>query len=206
MITAGPTRESLDPVRFLSNRSTGKMGYALANQAMLRGAEVTLITGPVQLTPPPFVKVVPVESAAEMYEAVTDVCNQADIIIKSAAVADYRPAQIAENKIKKKEDDMTIPLTRTTDILAWLGEHKKKGQFICGFSMETENMLDNSRKKLEKKHIDMIVANNVKQQGAGFGTDTNIVTFITKQEEMTLPVLTKEEVADRIYDAIIQKM
>lgn len=206
LITAGPTREALDPVRFLSNRSTGKMGYALAYQAMLRGAEVTLVTGPVQLAPPPFVKVVPVESAAQMYEAVTDASGKADIIIKSAAVADYRPAQIAENKIKKKEDDMSIPLTRTTDILAWLGEHKKKEQFICGFSMETENMLENSRKKMEKKKIDMIVANNVKQEGAGFGTDTNIVTLITKQEETTLPVLAKEEVADRIYDAIIQKM
>ncbi len=206
LITAGPTREALDPVRFISNRSTGKMGYALANQAMLRGAEVLLVTGPVQLAPPPFVKVVPVESAAQMYRAVTDACQEADIIIKSAAVADYRPAQIADNKIKKKDNDMSIPLTRTEDILAWLGEHRRKGQFICGFSMETENMLENSRKKLEKKHIDMIVANNVKQQGAGFGTDTNIVTLITKQEEMTLPLLTKEEAADRIYDAIIQKM
>lgn len=205
LVTAGPTREALDPVRFLSNRSTGKMGYALANQAMLRGAEVTLVTGPVNLAPPPFVKVVPVESAADMYEAVTEVSGEMDIIIKSAAVADYRPAKIAENKIKKKEDDMSIPLTRTMDILSWLGEHKRPEQFICGFSMETENMLENSRKKLERKHIDMIVANNVKQEGAGFGTDTNIVTLITEQEEMTLPILTKEEVADKIFDVIIQK-
>lgn len=206
LITAGPTREALDPVRFLSNRSTGKMGYALANQAMLRGAEVTLVTGPVELAPPPFVKVVAVESAGGMYEAVTDASEEADIIIKSAAVADYRPAQTADNKIKKKEGDMSVSLARTEDILAWLGEHRKEKQFICGFSMETEHMLENSREKLNKKHIDMIVANNVKQEGAGFGTDTNIVTLITKQEEITLPLLSKKEVGDKILDAIIQNM
>lgn len=206
LITAGPTREALDPVRFLSNRSTGKMGYALANQAMLRGAEVTLVTGPVELAPPPFVKVVAVESAGDMYEAVTGASEEADIIIKSAAVADYRPAQTADNKIKKKEGDMSVSLARTEDILAWLGEHRKEKQFICGFSMETEHMLENSREKLNKKHIDMIVANNVKQEGAGFGTDTNIVTLITKQEEITLPLLSKKEVGDKILDAIIQNM
>ena len=198
LITAGPTQEAIDPVRFISNHSTGKMGYAIARRAMLRGADVTLVTGPVAITPPPFVNVISVDSAKDMFEAVTSLANNQDIIIKSAAVADYTPETVADQKIKKKEGDMSIPLTRTQDILSHLGSHKKEGQLICGFSMETENMLENSRKKLEKKNADMIVANNLREAGAGFGTDTNVVTMITKDKEIELPLLSKEEVADAL--------
>ncbi len=206
LITAGPTQEAIDPVRYITNHSTGKMGYALAKMAMLRGANVTLVTGETSITPPSFVEVVKIKSARDMYEAVTSRSDSQDIIIKSAAVADYRPINVADNKIKKTEGDMSIPLERTDDILSYLGEHKKEGQFICGFSMETENMLENSRKKLEKKKVDMIAANNLKVEGAGFGTDTNIMTLITKDECIELPILTKEEVADRILDKVISTM
>lgn len=206
LVTAGPTREALDPVRFLSNRSTGKMGYAIAKMAMLRGADVTLVSGPVNLTPPPFVKVVPVESAQEMFEAVRDAAEEQDIIIKSAAVADYRPTTIAEDKIKKSDEEMSIPLERTTDIIKYLGEHKREGQFICGFSMETKDMLANSSKKLEKKKMDMIVANNVKEEGAGFATDTNKVVVITKDGMKDLPLMSKEEVADSLLSEIMERL
>ncbi len=206
LITAGPTQEAIDPVRYITNHSTGKMGYALAKMAMLRGAKVTLVTGETSITPPSFVEVVKIKSARDMYEAVTSRSDSQDIIIKSAAVADYRPINVADNKIKKTEGDMSIPLERTDDILSYLGEHKREGQFICGFSMETENMLENSRKKLEKKKVDMIAANNLKVEGAGFGTDTNIMTLITREECIELPILTKEEVADRILDKIISTM
>jgi phosphopantothenoylcysteine decarboxylase/phosphopantothenate--cysteine ligase len=205
LVTAGPTREAIDPVRYITNHSTGKMGYAIARQAMLRGAEVTLVSGPVVLTPPPFVELVSVESATQMFDAVTGRAADFDIIIKAAAVADYTPATVADEKIKKQEGESQIALTRTKDILGWLGEHRKQGQFLCGFSMETENMLENSRKKLAKKKVDMIVANNLKTSGAGFGTDTNVVTLITPQETKELPKLRKEEVADRILDCCINK-
>lgn len=198
LITAGPTREAIDPVRFISNHSTGKMGYAIAKRAMLRGAEVTLVTGPVSLTPPPFVNVISIDSAKDMFEAVTSLAEEQDMIIKSAAVADYTPETVADQKIKKKDGDMSIPLTRTQDILSYLGSHKKEGQLLCGFSMETENMLENSRQKLAKKNADMIVANNLRDAGAGFGTDTNVVTMITKDNEVELPLLSKEEVADAL--------
>lgn len=202
LVTAGPTVEAIDPVRFISNHSTGKMGYALARVAMERGAEVTLVTGPVSLSKPPFMTVVPVESAQDMFEAVTAVSQEQDIIIKAAAVADYTPVSVAGEKIKKMDGDSSIPLKRTQDILKYLGEHKKEKQFLCGFSMETENMLENSQKKLEKKNLDMVVANNVKVEGAGFGVDTNVVTLITKDAVKELPQMTKEEVAIEILDAI----
>lgn len=202
LITAGSTREVIDPVRFIGNRSTGKMGYALARRAMLRGAEVTLVTGSTALPKPSFVNVVEIETAQEMYEAVTEHFPEQDIVIKAAAVADYRPSQVSDEKIKKKEGDMSILLERTQDILSYLGHHKKEGQFICGFSMETQNMIENSKVKLEKKNADMIVANNLKDSGAGFGTDTNIVTLITKEEVTELPIMSKEEVADAILDKI----
>ena len=205
LVTAGPTREALDPVRFLTNHSTGKMGYAIARVAAARGAEVTLVTGPTEIKKPGFVKVVPIESAREMYEAVTAVSEEQDAIIKAAAVADYRPAHVSDEKIKKKDgDELSISVERTDDILAYLGSHKKPGQFLCGFSMETEHMLENSRKKLEKKNLDMIVANNLKVAGAGFGTDTNIVTLITKAGERQLEKMSKEQVADKLLDAIFQ--
>ena len=205
LVTAGPTREALDPVRFLTNHSTGKMGYAIARVAAARGAEVTLVTGPTEIKKPGFVKVVPIESAREMYEAVIAASEEQDAIIKAAAVADYRPAHVSDEKIKKKDgDELSIPVERTDDILAYLGSHKKPGQFLCGFSMETEHMLENSRKKLEKKNLDMIVANNLKVAGAGFGTDTNIVTLITKAEERQLEKMSKEQVADKLLDAIFQ--
>ena len=205
LVTAGPTREALDPVRFLTNHSTGKMGYAIARVAAARGAEVTLVTGPTEIKKPGFVKVVPIESAREMYEAVTAVSEEQDAIIKAAAVADYRPDHVSDEKIKKKDgDELSIPVERTDDILAYLGSHKKPGQFLCGFSMETEHMLENSRKKLEKKNLDMIVANNLKVAGAGFGTDTNIVTLITKAGERQLEKMSKEQVADKLLDAIFQ--
>ena len=205
LVTAGPTREALDPVLFLTNHSTGKMGYAIARVAAARGAEVTLVTGPTEIKKPGFVKVVPIESAREMYEAVTAASEEQDAIIKAAAVADYRPAHVSDEKIKKKDgDELSIPVERTDDILAYLGSHKKPGQFLCGFSMETEHMLENSRKKLEKKNLDMIVANNLKVAGAGFGTDTNIVTLITKAGERQLEKMSKEQVADKLLDAIFQ--
>lgn len=202
LVTAGPTIERLDPVRFLSNHSSGKMGYAIAKHCMLRGAEVTLVTGKTALSYPPYVDVVPVESAKEMYEAVTSRFDEQDIVIKAAAVADYRPVHVADEKMKKKDDGLSIPLERTEDILKTLGERKRPGQFLCGFSMETEHMLENSKAKLEKKNLDMIVANNVKQEGAGFGVDTNIVTFITKDSVEELPVMSKEEVAEKLLDAV----
>jgi phosphopantothenoylcysteine decarboxylase/phosphopantothenate--cysteine ligase len=206
LVTAGPTQEAIDPVRYITNHSTGKMGYAIAKAAMLRGADVTLVTGQTAITPPPFVKVVPVISAQDMFEAVRDHFEEQDILIKSAAVADYRPANVSDEKIKKKDGEMSIPMERTTDILQYLAGCRREDQFICGFSMETQNMLKNSRKKLEKKKLDMIVANNLKVDGAGFGTDTNVVTFITKNEEKTLDIMTKQEVADELLDFIISKM
>lgn len=204
LVTAGPTRESIDPVRFITNRSTGKMGYAVARAAAYRGARVTLVTGPVNLKPPMFVDVVLVESAREMFEAVTLRSGEMDMIVKSAAVADYRPGTVGEEKIKKSDGDMSIALERTDDILGWLGSHRREGQILCGFSMETQNMLENSAAKLEKKHVDMIVANNLKVSGAGFGTDTNVVTFITKDGAEELPILTKDEVAHRLLDRLLK--
>lgn len=206
LVTAGATMEKIDPVRYISNHSTGKMGYAIAENAMLRGADVTLITGKSALTPPLFVNVVPVISAKDMFDAVRDCMEEQDIIIKAAAVADYRPVNPAEEKIKKQEDDMSIRLERTDDILGYIGEHKKPGQFICGFSMETQNMIENSRKKLLKKKADMIVANNLKQEGAGFGTDTNIVTFITADDVEEMPIMSKEEVAFLLLKKILKKI
>ena len=206
LITAGPTQESLDPVRFITNHSTGKMGYAIAENCMRRGAEVTLVSGPVSIAPPPFVKVVNVKSAADMAEAVKACYEEQQIIIKTAAVADYRPAHVADEKIKKKEGDNVLELERTEDILAYLGAHKRPGQFICGFSMETENMLENSRAKLERKNVDMIVANNLKVAGAGFGVDTNVVTFITKEECVENEIMSKADVAGAIVDFILTKM
>ena len=203
MVTAGPTQEKIDPVRFITNHSTGKMGYAIAENCMRRGAEVTLITGPVAITPPPFVKVVP---AADMAAAVKETADQQDIIIKTAAVADYRPSDPADEKVKKKDDTSVMELERTEDILAYLGAHRRDGQFICGFSMETENMLENSRAKLAKKKVDMIVANNLKVAGAGFGTDTNVVTIITKDDCKQLELMSKAEVASSIVTEILDKM
>ena len=206
LVTAGPTMEKIDPVRFISNHSTGKMGYALAENAMLRGADVTLITGKTSISPPPFVKIIPVISARNMFEAVAEHMNEQDIIIKSAAVADYRPINPAEEKIKKKDGDMSIKLERTEDILKYIGEHRTKRQFICGFSMETEDMVENSRRKLKEKKADMIVANNLKQKGAGFGTDTNIVTFITRDKVLEKSIMTKKKVAEEILDFIIENI
>lgn len=204
LVTAGPTQESIDPVRFITNHSTGKMGYAIAKMCMLRGAEVTLVSGPTSVAKPEFVHVVDVVTAKEMYEEVTKRVKDQDIIIKAAAVADYRPKSVSSEKMKKKDDDLAISMERTDDILKFLGEHKKEHQFLCGFSMETENMLENSRKKLEKKHLDMIVANNLKVEGAGFAGDTNVVTIITGQEEVSLGKMTKEETALRILDEILK--
>ncbi|MCI8423262.1 MAG: bifunctional phosphopantothenoylcysteine decarboxylase/phosphopantothenate--cysteine ligase CoaBC [Lawsonibacter sp.] len=200
LVTAGPTQEALDPVRYLTNHSTGKMGYALARAAMLRGAEVTLISGPTALEPPPFVEVVPVRSAQDMFQAVTSRSQDCDLIFKAAAVADYTPASVSEDKVKKGEGELSIPLKRTQDILQYLGEHRRPGQVICGFSMETRDMLENSRAKLARKKVDMICANNLKVEGAGFGTDTNVLTLITAQGEEALPLMSKEEAADRILD------
>ena len=204
-VTAGPTQESLDPVRFLTNHSSGKMGYAIAREAMLRGAEVTLISGPVALKPVPGVKLVPIITAQDMLEAVQAALPQTDILIKAAAVADYRPATVADEKLKKKDGELSIPLERTADILAWVSENRHEGLFVCGFSMETENMLENSRGKLIKKGLDMIVANNLKTQGAGFGVETNVVTLITRDEIKELPLMGKDEVAGKLLDEI-QKM
>ena len=205
MVTAGPTVEAIDPVRYISNHSSGRMGYAIAKAAMLRGAKVTLISGPSSLEPPMFVDVIKIQNAADMYEAVMAHKDEQDIIIKAAAVADYTPAEVSDEKVKKKDDDMAIRLTRTRDILKALGENRKEGQFLCGFSMETQNMLENSRAKLKKKNIDMIVANNLKEKGAGFGTETNVVTFITEKEEAELPLMSKDEVADQLLDFILKQ-
>ena len=206
MVSAGPTCEDLDPVRFLTNRSSGKMGYSIASAAAARGAEVTLVSGPVNLPHPANVKVVDIRSAADMYEAITSRQKDTDIIIKAAAVADYRPATVSDNKIKKKDDgsDLALPLERTDDILKYLGKHKKKGQFLCGFSMETENMIENSRKKLEKKNLDLIAANNVKVEGAGFQGDTNVLTLISHDSEVELPLLSKWDAANRLLDEIMK--
>lgn len=204
LVTAGPTQEAVDPVRYITNHSTGKMGYAIATNAMLRGANATLVTGPTNIKKPPFVNVVNIKSAQDMFEAVTSRAAAQDIIVKAAAVADYRPANVSEEKVKKKDGDMAISLERTQDILKFLGEHKKEGQFLCGFSMETQNMLENSRAKLEKKNLDMIVANNLRTAGAGFGTDTNVVTMITKDQEIELEIMSKAEVAGAILDKILE--
>lgn len=205
LVTAGPTQEAIDPVRFITNHSTGKMGYAIAECAMQRGANVTLITGPTSLKKPPFVRVIDIVSAQDMFDAVTGCAEEQDIIIKSAAVADYRPSNVSDEKVKKSDGELNIPLERTQDILKHLGEHKKAGQFLCGFSMETEDMLENSRAKLHKKNLDMIVANNLKVAGAGFGTDTNIVTLITKNLEVELEMMSKIDVANCILDAILKQ-
>lgn len=204
LISAGPTQEALDPVRYLTNHSTGKMGYALARMAMLRGADVTLVSGPVSIAPPPFVRLVPVVSAKNMFEAITANAPEADYIFMAAAVADYTPAQYADDKIKKHDADMQIPLKRTQDILGYLGAHRADDQIICGFSMETRDMLENSRAKLQKKKVDMICANNLKVPGAGFGVDTNVITIITRDDITQLPLLTKEETANAILDKAIR--
>ena len=202
-MTAGPTREALDPVRYLTNHSTGKMGYAIAREAALRGAVVTLVSGPTALEPPLFVDTVPVESAREMFDAVTSRAGEQDIIIKAAAVADYRPAAVSEDKIKKLDGGSA--LERTDDILKYLGEHRRADQFLCGFSMETRDMVENSRAKLARKHLDMIVANNLRVAGAGFGVDTNVVTLITGEELLELPLLGKDEVASLLLDEILAR-
>lgn len=205
LVTAGPTQEAIDPVRYITNHSTGKMGYALAEAAMLRGAEVTLISGPTAIEPPMFVNVIPIISAQEMFEKVATNATENDIIIKAAAVADYRPKEVCDEKIKKSDHDTEIELERTTDILAYLGKNKGK-TFLCGFSMETENMLENSRRKLEKKNLDMIVANNLKDKGAGFGVDTNLITIITRDRELQLELMSKQDAANCILDEIIRKI
>ena len=203
LITAEPTMEAIDPVRFITNHSSGKMGYALAKMAMLRGAEVTLVSGRTSIDPPDFVKVVPVTSAKEMFDAVTSVSNEQDIIIKAAAVADYRPVNVSDEKVKKSDGELSIPLERTDDILKYLGEHKGEKQFLCGFSMETSNMIGNSRAKLVKKNLDMIAANNLKVEGAGFRNDTNVLTLITQNEEVSLELMSKEDAANIILDKIL---
>lgn len=208
LVTAGPTQEALDPVRYLTNHSTGKMGYAIARMAMLRGASVTLVSGPTSVTPPPFVNLIQIKSAQDMFESVAAHAAESDYIFKAAAVADYTPADYNDNKMKKKDSDLSIPLKRTQDILKYLGEHRTPGQVICGFSMETQNMMENSREKLHKKNVDMICANNLKVAGAGFGVDTNIITVITKDAVTELPLLSKEAAANAILDqaiAIIKK-
>lgn len=204
IVTAGPTQEGVDPVRYITNHSTGKMGYELAKAAMLRGAEVTLVSGVTNLEPPMFVDYVQVKSAGDMFEAMKSRFLDNDIIIKAAAVADYKPKSYSDEKTKKKDGEMSIELDRTQDILKYLGEHRREGQFYCGFSMETQNMLENSRVKLDKKNIDMVVANNLKIAGSGFGTDTNVVTMISKEEEIQLELLSKAEVAHKILDEILK--
>ena len=206
LVTAGPTQEAIDPVRYITNHSSGKMGYALAKAAMLRGAEVTLVSGPCSITPPPFVKVVPVITAKDMFDAVTSVSAEQDIIIKAAAVADYRPLKVFDEKVKKKDEEMSIALEKTDDILKYLGEHRTKEQFLCGFSMETQNMLGNSRAKLGKKHLDMVAANNLKVEGAGFQGDTNVLTLITQDEDVSLQLMSKEDAANIILDKILSVM
>lgn len=206
LVTAGPTQEALDPVRYLTNHSSGKMGYAIAQAAARRGAQVTLVSGPVALKRLPYVETVDVVSAQEMFEAVVARAAEQDILIKAAAVADYRPMMVAEDKMKKSDDALSIPLERTQDILGWLGQHRQPGQFLCGFSMETQNMVENSRKKLEKKQVDMIAANNLKVEGAGFGVDTNLLTLITKDGLDELPLVSKEAAADLLLDRILKRM
>lgn len=206
LVTAGPTREALDPVRYLTNRSSGRMGYAIAKAAARRGAEVTLVSGPTALPRPGYMEIVDVESAREMFDAVTSRAPEMDIIIKAAAVADYRPADVAEDKIKKKDGDLSIPLERTRDILGTLGQRKREGQFLCGFSMETRDLIENSRKKLTKKNLDMVAANNVKVAGAGFGVETNVLTLITAEGEKELPLMSKDAAADALLDAILERM
>lgn len=206
IVSAGPTQEAIDPVRYITNHSTGKMGYEIAKAAARRGAKVTLVSGRTSLKAPLFMETINVVSAGDMFEAFKSRFKDNDIIIKAAAVADYKPKTVAENKIKKKDGDMSIDMDRTTDIIKYMGENRRKGQFICGFSMETENMLENSRAKLKRKNIDMIVANNLKVKGAGFGTDTNIVTMITHDDEKQLEIMSKDEVADKILDEILKKM
>ena len=206
LISAGPTQEAIDPVRYLTNHSTGKMGYAIARMAMLRGADVTLVSGPTAIAPPPFLRTIPVVSAQDMYDAISKNAPQADFIFMAAAVADYTPTECADNKIKKKDGDMAIPLKRTQDILGFLGERRAPGQILCGFSMETQNMLENSRAKLSKKHVDMICANNLKVPGAGFGVDTNILTLITRDAVTELPKMSKEEAANAILDQALALM
>lgn len=205
LVTAGPTRERIDPVRYISNHSTGKMGYAIARAAMMRGANVTLVTGKTSLTPPMGVHTIEIESAQDMADAVKAAAPEQDIIIKAAAVADYRPRHVADQKVKKKDGDMNIDLERTEDILGFLGAHKAAGQFLCGFSMETENMIENSRVKLERKNLDLIVANSLRQEGAGFGTDTNVVTLLSKEDTIQLPIMSKEDVANELLDYIMTK-
>ena len=204
LVTAGPTQEAIDPVRYITNHSSGKMGYAIAKAAMLRGAEVTLVSGRTAIEAPLFVNVVPIVTAKDMFEAVTGISNEQDIIIKAAAVADYRPAVVSSEKVKKKEGQMSIELERTDDILKYLGENKREGQFLCGFSMETQNMISNSRAKLEKKNLDMVAANNVKEAGAGFQEDTNVLTLITQKEETSLPLMSKEDAANKLLDKILE--
>ena len=204
LVTAGATQEAIDPVRYITNHSTGKMGYAIARAAMQRGANVTLVSGKTSLKPVPFVNFVPVVSAEDMFRAVSERANEQDIIIKAAAVADYRPVTVADNKIKKKDGNSEIKLERTTDILAWLGKNRRKGQVLCGFSMETENLIENSRAKLEKKNIDIIAANNLKTKGAGFGTDTNVITLITHDEIKELDIMSKSAAANALLDEIIK--
>lgn len=205
LVTAGPTREATDPVRFVTNHSSGRMGYAIARNCMLRGASVTLVTGPVSLTPPMFTDVVPVTSAAEMFEAVTSRAGEQDIVVKAAAVADYRPAAVAGEKIKKGDGALSLSLERTQDILAWLGAHKRPGQFLCGFAMETQDLLANARKKLEAKNADLIVANSLRTEGAGFGTDTNVVTLLSREGERQLPLMSKDDVAAQVVDEILRR-
>lgn len=202
LVTAGATREAIDPVRYITNYSTGKMGYAIAKMAMRRGADVTLISGVTNLEPPIHTRVIPVKSAEDMFQAVKAEAEAHDIIVKAAAVADYTMKTVSGQKIKKKGDGLTLELKRTTDILEWLGQHRREGQFLCGFSMETEKTIENSREKLEKKKVDMMIANNLNDEGAGFGVDTNIVTLITEGGMIELPIMTKEEVASAILDAI----
>lgn len=205
LVTAGPTQESLDPVRYITNHSTGKMGYAIARNAMLRGAKVTLVSGETSIPKPRFVDVVDIKSAADMFEAVTNRASEQDIIIKAAAVADYTPATFSDDKIKKSDGYMSIPLDRTQDILKYLGEHKRPNQFLCGFSMETKDMLENSRRKLVHKNLDMIVANNLKVAGAGFGVDTNVITMITPGKEIALEMMSKDEAAEQILDEVLRQ-
>lgn len=204
LVTAGPTREALDPVRFLSNHSTGKMGYAIARQAMLRGAEVTLVSGPVSIAPPPFVKTISIVSAVDLFHTIEENWEAQDILVKAAAVADYTPLKTAENKIKKQESNMMLPLGRTQDILAWLGSRKREEQVLCGFSMETQELLENSKKKLEKKQADLIAANSLNEPGAGFGTDTNHLFLVGRDETRDLPMLSKEEAADLLLDELLK--
>lgn len=206
LVTAGPTREAIDPVRFITNHSSGKMGYSIARAAALRGADVTLVSGPVSLTPPAGVTLVPIESARDLFDAVTAVSDQQDIIIKAAAVADYRPAAVSDEKIKKSDDDLSLALERTEDTLKYLGDHKRKGQILCGFAMETSDLVNRARGKLQKKNLDMIVGNNVKVAGAGFGTDTNVVTFITADKTEQLEIMSKDSVAMRLLDRLAEML